>query len=109
MIIIQSIHRVRASNPALLFVKYRNPILEPMAKYKVKAFGITKDIVGGRETVVEVEGQTVAALRQSLQNTYPQLISLKSLFIAVNNAYAEEQSAISETDEIALIPPVSGG
>ncbi|HYC85176.1 MAG TPA: MoaD/ThiS family protein [Chryseosolibacter sp.] len=80
-----------------------------MGKYKVKAFGITKDIVGGKETVVELEGQTVAALRNELQKKYPGLVELRSLLIAVNNAYADDLSAISEHDEIALIPPVSGG
>ncbi|MBT1703514.1 MoaD/ThiS family protein [Chryseosolibacter indicus] len=80
-----------------------------MGRYKIKAFGITKDIVGGRETVVEVEGNTVSELRLSLQGKYPGLTTLKSLFIAVNNAYADEQTAIKETDEIAMIPPVSGG
>jgi molybdopterin converting factor small subunit len=29
--------------------------------------------------------------------------------IAVNSAYAEDDVSIAETDEIALIPPVSGG
>jgi molybdopterin synthase sulfur carrier subunit len=77
--------------------------------YKVKAFGITKDIVGGRETVVDIEGQTVADLRAALQKKYPQLSGLKSLFIAVNQAYAEENAVLSSSDEIALIPPVSGG
>jgi molybdopterin synthase sulfur carrier subunit len=80
-----------------------------MKKYKVKAFGVTKDIVGGRETVVELEGQTVSALRSELNRKYPQLVALRSLFIAVNSSYADDQLAIQETDEIALIPPVSGG
>jgi sulfur-carrier protein len=80
-----------------------------MRKYKVKAFGITKDIIGGKETVVEVEGQTVSELRQELEKKYPQLHELRSLLIAVNNAYAEDFTAIAEGDEIALIPPVSGG
>jgi sulfur-carrier protein len=80
-----------------------------MRKYKVKAFGVTKDILGGRETMVEIEGQTVAALRQELEKKYPQLAGLRSLFIAVNSSYADDQSSIQESDEIALIPPVSGG
>jgi molybdopterin synthase sulfur carrier subunit len=80
-----------------------------MATYKVIAFGITKDILGGKETVVEVDGSTVAALRRSLSKKYPQLEGLRSLFIAVNQAYAEDEDALRETDEIALIPPVSGG
>jgi molybdopterin synthase sulfur carrier subunit len=80
-----------------------------MATYKIIAFGITKDILGGKETVVEVDGATVAALRRSLQEKYPQLVGLRSLFIAVNQAYAEDEDVLRETDEIALIPPVSGG
>ena len=78
-------------------------------KLKIKAFGITKDIMGGREVVVETYGQTVAELRRDLNSKYPSLLSLKSLLIAVNNSYAEEQWTLKETDEIALIPPVSGG
>lgn len=80
-----------------------------MAKYKVKAFGITKDILGGKEMVVDVEGRTVAELRQFLTAKYPSLTRLRSLLIAVNNNYAEETIELNETDEIALIPPVSGG
>ena len=78
-------------------------------KYKVRAFGITKDIVGGKETTVEVQGQTVADLRAALMTNYPDLIALRSLMIAVNNAYADDATILSEIDEIALIPPVSGG
>jgi sulfur-carrier protein len=78
-------------------------------KYSIKAFGITKEIVGGKEMVVESAAQTVAALREELQKKYPALGGLKSLFIAVNNSYADDNTVLSETDEIALIPPVSGG
>ena len=80
-----------------------------MAKFKVKAFGITKEIVGGKDIVVETDGQTVAALRNTLYQKYPQLKELRSLFIAVNHNYADDPVAIAEMDEIALIPPVSGG
>jgi len=80
-----------------------------MAKYVIKAFGITKDIVGARETIVELEGETVGLLRKALKNHYPSLANVKSLMIAVNNSYAEDTRSIGESDEIALIPPVSGG
>jgi molybdopterin synthase sulfur carrier subunit len=78
-------------------------------KYKVKAFGITRDFLGGREKVIEVKGQTVADLRGELLAMYPNLKGLKSLLIAVNNEYAEDSVELLESDEIALIPPVSGG
>ena len=80
-----------------------------MNKYRVKAFGITKDLLGGRETFVETEGQTVADLRAALNSRFPELLGLKSLFIAVNNDYAEDDIVLRSSDEIALIPPVSGG
>jgi molybdopterin synthase sulfur carrier subunit len=51
----------------------------------------------------------VKDLRDALLSLYPSLKDLNSLMIAVNNAYAEEDVTLSEADEIALIPPVSGG
>jgi molybdopterin converting factor subunit 1 len=78
-------------------------------KFKIKAFGITKEILGAREKIVEVKGQTVADLRNELLKKYPGLASLKSLMIAINNIYAEDSQVLQDADEIALIPPVSGG
>ena len=80
-----------------------------MGRYVIKAFGVTNDIVGGKETVVEVGGSTVGSLRRALKQRYPSLEEIRSLMIAVNSAYAEDDVSIAETDEIALIPPVSGG
>jgi len=80
-----------------------------MARYVIKAFGITRDILGSRENLFETEGNTVASLRAALIASYPQLGRLRSLMIAVNSAYADDNLAIAESDEIALIPPVSGG
>jgi molybdopterin synthase sulfur carrier subunit len=76
---------------------------------KVKAFGITKDILGGKESVVEIDGVTVGDLRRSLTARHPELAGLRSLFIAVNHNYAEDHQPLTDADEIALIPPVSGG
>jgi molybdopterin synthase sulfur carrier subunit len=80
-----------------------------MHTFRVKAFGITKDILGGKEMVIEAPGMTVADLRAALNDKYPKLAALRSLFIAVNNSYADETAVVNEGDEIALIPPVSGG
>lgn len=79
-------------------------------KCRVKAFGITKEILGQREMGIEVKmGGTVADLKRQLELEYPNLKGLKSLFIAVNNSYADDGTILNESDEIALIPPVSGG
>jgi sulfur-carrier protein len=80
-----------------------------MNRYRVKAFGITKDLLGGREAFIEISGGTVADLRAALAERYPQLSGLRSLFIAVNNDYADDTLLLNISDEIALIPPVSGG
>jgi molybdopterin synthase sulfur carrier subunit len=80
-----------------------------MGKYVIKAFGITKEILGTREAVVEFEGGTVGSLREALKKRYPSLLEIRSLMIAVNSNYAEDNLPIGESDEIALIPPVSGG
>lgn len=80
-----------------------------MGRYVIKAFGVTRDIVGGRETTLDMSGQTVGSLRRELGKRYPSLQEIRSLMIAVNNAYAEDDLPIGESDEIALIPPVSGG
>ena len=80
-----------------------------MKRYRIRAFGVAKEILGGKETAVEMEGQTVASLRKELVEKYPEFKGLRSLLIAVNNVYADDLQLISETDEIAVIPPVSGG
>ena len=80
-----------------------------MNKYRIIAFGITKELLGGRETTIEIKGQTVGALRTALNERYPQLLNLRSLLIAVNKDYADEDVLLGASDEIALIPPVSGG
>ncbi len=78
-------------------------------KHTIQTFGIAREIMGGRQVVLETTGKTVGELREELIRTYPQLRNLRSLFIAVNLNYASDSVELSETDEIALIPPVSGG
>lgn len=77
---------------------------------EIMAFGITKDIVG--KTLLNFElpdGSSVKELKEKLETNYPRMQELKSLLIAVNEEYGDETHILSERDEIALIPPVSGG
>ncbi|WP_091372968.1 MoaD/ThiS family protein [Mucilaginibacter sp. X5P1] len=76
----------------------------------VLAFGIAKDIFGGSTVRLELANDaTVYNLKYSLENQYPRLKQLASYMIAVNNEYALLGDTIHESDEIAVIPPVSGG
>ena len=76
---------------------------------KVLAFGIAKDIFGSREITIQPGGETVEQLKMELEQRYPALKELASYMIAVNDEYATNHTTINVTDEIAIIPPVSGG
>jgi molybdopterin converting factor subunit 1 len=77
-------------------------------KIHLKAFGVARDILGST-TELEIPGNTVRELRQALYATFPDFKGLNSLMVAVNQRYAEDDLQLLSTDEIALIPPVSGG
>ncbi|MBN8575502.1 MAG: MoaD/ThiS family protein [Cytophagales bacterium] len=76
---------------------------------KIKTFGISRDVLGGREVELVLNGNSVGDLRNQLYTTYPDLKKLNSLFIAINLEYAADEQVLTEKDEVALIPPVSGG
>ncbi len=77
---------------------------------KILTFGIARDIIGGATTHFDApEGTTVTDLKQQLLKTYPRFGDLSSLLIAVNEEYGDDETVIIESDDIALIPPVSGG
>lgn len=76
----------------------------------VLLFGITRELVGQSKLTCPLPATArVSDLLDVLKTQYPRLGELKSLLVAVNNEYAEPDTRITSTDEIALIPPVSGG
>ncbi|SFR46999.1 molybdopterin synthase sulfur carrier subunit [Robiginitalea myxolifaciens] len=80
---------------------------------KVLLFGVTRDIVGLAALELESSASnapgTVGELKGYLKREFPDLKGLSSLAIAVNQHYAEDAITIGPEDEIAVIPPVSGG
>ena len=79
-------------------------------KIKVLAFGISKEIFGGSSVCLDMGNDaTVSNLKYLLEHQYPRLQQLASYMVAVNNEYALPGDTIHERDEIAIIPPVSGG
>ncbi|MES2796554.1 MAG: molybdopterin converting factor subunit 1 [Bacteroidota bacterium] len=76
----------------------------------LKLFGITREIVGKSEENITLNQKiTVNTFLQDLKNQYPALGELSSILVAVNNEYAESDMILADNDEVALIPPVSGG
>lgn len=75
------------------------------------AFGIAREIVGGRKLVLTLpdEPTTVDSLKALLAERYPAFKAIRSLAIAVNGEYGDNTRVVNATDEVALIPPVSGG
>ena len=77
---------------------------------EVLAFGIARDIFSGASATIEVgEEATVGSFKKEMEAEYPQLKALASYMIAVNDEYADDHLTITSADEIAIIPPVSGG
>jgi molybdopterin synthase catalytic subunit len=74
-------------------------------------FGILKDSAGREAETLELpERATVAELLAQYARRAPQLESqLANIAVAVNQEYAQRSLALAEGDEVALIPPVSGG
>ena len=77
---------------------------------KVLAFGIIKEIFNDAEASIAIKnGDRVDLLKNILEEKYPRLKELGSYMIAVNNEYASADDIIHDNDEVAIIPPVSGG
>ena len=61
-------------------------------------------------TVELPERSTVADLLTAMESSYPNLSSsVPHTMIAVNTEYVENTHLLHDGDEVALIPPVSGG
>lgn len=80
-------------------------------KLRIMAFGIARDIFGN--STIEINWSfnqpTVHDLKQWLTEQYPEFGKLASFSIAINAHYVEDTTLIEASDEIAIIPPVSGG
>jgi len=86
-------------------------------RIEVKLFARARELAGREKVPVELGPNeinggytTIAHLRDALIREIPGLASLApSLLIAVGNHYANDSVSISEHDDVACFPPVSGG
>ena len=79
-------------------------------KIHLLAFGLAKDIVGQQRSEMEVaEGITTDELQSQLIAEYPEMGNTLSIRLAVNEEYVLDAVVLNDGDEVALIPPVSGG
>ncbi len=81
-----------------------------MMSVTILGFGIIREIFNKDSISIEVpEKLTVINLKIELEKMYPALKDLASYMFAINNSYANGSEIINANDEIAIIPPVSGG
>jgi molybdopterin converting factor subunit 1 len=77
----------------------------------VKLFAAARDIVGDAETEISLPaGATAADVLASLASTHPAFAAWRDhVRLAVNYEYVAPDVLLNDRDEVAVIPPVSGG
>jgi len=80
-------------------------------RIKVRLFAAYREAVGRGEINLEVEGAlSPLDLWRRLAKEHPSLLQFgHSLLVGVNGEYASLDKPLKEGDEVAFIPPVSGG
>ncbi len=77
---------------------------------RVRLFASLRERLGTAELLRQVPEHTTAAdLLASLQAEFPALAGSGRLAIAINEEYVDGTRTLADGDEVALIPPVSGG
>ena len=82
-----------------------------LGKVRVRLFARLADVAGTRVAEVDLgEGLTAGDAYRLLCSRYPAMEGLEgSLMYAVNAEYVSAEQPLQDGDELALIPPVSGG
>jgi molybdopterin synthase sulfur carrier subunit len=77
----------------------------------VRLFARLRDLAGQGEFVRDVPpGATVAGVWRGLVHEFPAFAPYEpSLSCAVNAEYAKFKTPVADGDEVAFLPPVSGG
>ena len=77
----------------------------------VRLFARLRDITGASELTRDIaQGATIESVWRQLAGEYPELGRYeRSISSAVNADYARMDQVLSEGDEVAFLPPVSGG
>ena len=77
---------------------------------KIKVFGILREKLKSNTLSIPINNNSISLeeLEEYLKKLYPYMNKINFVF-AVNKAVCNENIHLSSSDEIALIPPISGG
>ena len=79
-------------------------------KLKIHYYGQFREFTGKREEILKVEESiTVEEIREHVRGIYPKIAAKDQVLVAVNGSFVSLDQVISERDEVAFFPPVSGG
>jgi molybdopterin converting factor subunit 1 len=80
-------------------------------KITIRLFAVLRERAGVSQLTLELPvGATVATAKDSVLQEYPQLANVISpAAFAVNRSYSSASAELRDGDELAFLPPVSGG
>ncbi|GMI72537.1 co-factor for nitrate, reductase and xanthine dehydrogenase 7 [Hibiscus trionum] len=83
----------------------------PSVQIKVLFFAKARDITGLNELSMEVSsGSTTQDCLNKVVAKFPSLDEIRHcIVLALNEEYTTESAVVKEKDELAIIPPISGG
>ena len=80
-------------------------------KVRLRFFAVLREMVGLEELEMDLtEGTTVAGLLETVVSEYTKLDPYRAVLqVAVNHEIVGPEHLVKPEDEIAFLPPVSGG
>jgi len=79
-------------------------------RVRVLCFGMLRDVLGSEFELELAVGSSVAMVIERCEERAPKLSAMwPRVAVAVNQAYVSRETGLVEGDEVALLPPVSGG
>jgi molybdopterin converting factor subunit 1 len=73
-------------------------------------FASSREIIGKDKITLKLsEKMTALDLRRMILEQYPQVLGKLQFVIAINRKIADDATTVDQMDEVAILPPVSGG